>query len=81
MLYKVPLILSPQPEGGFTVTSPVLPELITEGDTVAEALANVQDAWAAVVESYQELGRSLPPNMQLSDVTGPLWLETLVTAP
>ena len=81
MLYKVPLILSPQPEGGFTVTSPVLPELITEGDTVAETLANVQDALAAVVESYQDLGRSLPSNTQLSDVTGPLWLETLVTAP
>jgi antitoxin HicB len=36
---------------------------------------------AAVVESYQDLGRSLPSNTQLSDVTGPLWLETLVTAP
>jgi antitoxin HicB len=80
MLYKVPLILSPQPEGGFTVTSPVLPELVTEGDTVAEALANVQDALAAVVESYQDLGRSLPPNTQLSEVTGPVWLETVVTA-
>ena len=81
MLYKVPLILSPQPEGGCTVTAPVLPELLTEGDTVAEALADVQDALAAVVESSQELGRSLPPNTQLSNVTGPLWLETLVTAP
>jgi hypothetical protein len=33
------LILIAQPEGGYTVTSPVLPELITEGDTVDEALA------------------------------------------
>lgn len=57
MLYKVPLLLSPQPEGGFTVTSPVLPELVTEGDTVAEALTNAQDALAAVVEAYQDLGR------------------------
>ena len=60
MLYKVPLLLSPQPEGGFTVTSPLLPELITEGDTVDEALANVKDALTAVIETYQELGRSLP---------------------
>jgi antitoxin HicB len=80
MLYKGPLILSPQLEGGFTVASPVLPDLVTEGDTVAEALANVQDALAAVVESYQDLDRPLPPNTQLSDVTGPLWLETVVTA-
>jgi antitoxin HicB len=55
MLYKVPLILSPQPEGGFTVTSPLLPELVTEGDTIAEVMVNVQDALAAVVETYQDL--------------------------
>ena len=60
MLYKVPLLLEPQPEGGFTVTSPLFPELVTEGDTVEDALANVQDAFAAVVEIYCDLGRPLP---------------------
>lgn len=59
MLYKVPLVLTPQPEGGYTVTSPLLPELITEGDTVEEALANVRDALTAVIEAYRDLGRSL----------------------
>jgi antitoxin HicB len=66
-LYKVPLLLSPQSEGGFTVTSPLLPELVTEGDTVEEALANVQDALAAVVEAYENLGRVLPANMRVTD--------------
>jgi antitoxin HicB len=56
MLWKIPLVLSPQPEGGFTVTSPLLPELITEGDTAEEALANVHDALAAVVEAYEDIG-------------------------
>jgi antitoxin HicB len=37
-------MLTAQPEGGYTVTSPALPELLTEGDTVHEALANVKDA-------------------------------------
>jgi antitoxin HicB len=60
MLYKLPLILSPQPEGGFTVTSPMLPELVTEGDTFNEALANAQNALAAVIEVYQDLGIPLP---------------------
>jgi len=60
MLYKVPLILAPQPEGGFTVTSPLLPELVTEGDTVDEALRNAEDAWAAVIEAHKDLGRTLP---------------------
>jgi antitoxin HicB len=60
MNYKIPLILAPQPEGGYTVTSPLLAELLTEGDTVEEALANVKDALAAVVEVSRDLGRSLP---------------------
>jgi antitoxin HicB len=81
MLLKVPLVLAPQPEGGFTVTSPVLPELVTEGDTIEEALVNVRDALAAVVEAYQDLGRPLPQNAQLVDANGPVWLETVVSTP
>lgn len=44
MIVKIPLVLDPQPDGAYTVTSPLLPELITEGDTVAEALANAEVA-------------------------------------
>ena len=60
MHYKMPLVLTPQPEGGYTVTSPLLPELITEGDSLDEALENVKDAIAAVIELYQDQVRSLP---------------------
>jgi antitoxin HicB len=59
-IYKIPLVLTAQPEGGYTVTSPLLAELLTEGDTIEEALAHVQDALAAVVELYEDLGKSLP---------------------
>ena len=55
-VYKVPLVLTPRVEGGYTVTSPVLPELVTEGDTVEEALAHVEDAIQAVLELYDDLG-------------------------
>jgi antitoxin HicB len=61
MLRRIPLLFTPQPEGGFVVTSPVLPELITEGDSLKEAYANVPDALAAVIELYSEQGRTLPP--------------------
>jgi antitoxin HicB len=81
MLYKIPLVLTPQPEGGFTVTSPLLPELITEGDTADEALEHVRDALAAVIETYQDLGRPLPPNVEQNQTAGPVWLETVVAAP
>jgi antitoxin HicB len=81
MLYKLPLILSPQPEGGYTVTSPVLPELVTEGDTMEEVLANVRDALAAVIEAYEDLGRPIPQNLQRINGQEPVWLETVVSAP
>ncbi len=57
---KIPLTLEPQPEGGYTVTSPVLPELITEGNTVEEVLENVQDCFAVVLDIYEDMDRSLP---------------------
>ena len=64
MEYKVPLVMTPQPEGGYTVTSPVLPELVTEGETLSDALHNAKDALAAVIELYEEDGRSLPRNIR-----------------
>ena len=56
MIARIPLVLDPQPEGGYTVTSPLLPELITEGETVSEALANAEDAFAAVMEIHEDRG-------------------------
>ena len=81
MNYRIPLILAPQPEGGHTVTSPLLPELVTEGDSLDEALANVKDALAAVIETYRDLGRRLPINAQIQDPAAPFWFEAVVAAP
>lgn len=79
MIYKVPLILTPQPEGGYTVTSPILPELITEGDTAEEALHNANDALEAVIECYVDSGRALPSGVAQNGSNGPVWLETLIS--
>jgi len=72
------LIFAPQPEGGYTVTSPILPELITEGDSLEEALANVRDAFAAVAELYEEQGRKLPSGIELPASGELIWADTLV---
>jgi antitoxin HicB len=80
-LYKLPLVLDPQPEGGYTVTCPILPELITEGDTVREALNNVSDALAAIIESYADLGRTIPATLRHADLDAPLWIETAFELP
>ena len=55
------LIFTPEPEEkGYTVTCKELPELITYGETLDEALKNAEDAFTAVCEAYDELGRDLP---------------------
>ncbi len=77
-LYKLPLVLDPQPEGGYTVTCPLLPELITEGDTAGEALQNVNDALTALLEAYETLGQPVPAVLQPGATDAPLWLEAVV---
>lgn len=77
MVRRIPLIFAPQPEGGYTVTSPILPELITEGDSLDAAFANVKDALAAVVELYAEEGRPLPEGVDLQD-GGLVWGDALL---
>ena len=76
--YKLPLVLAPQPEGGYTVTCPLIPEMVTEGDTVREALQNANDALAAIIEAYEDLHRPLPPVLQVTIPDAPIWLETAV---
>jgi antitoxin HicB len=53
------LTLAPAEEGGFIVTSPLDPELITEAETLEEAFENARDAAAALQESRRELAQQL----------------------
>jgi len=81
MHYKLPLVFEPQPEGGYTVTSPALPELLTEGDSVEDALENVRDALAAVIEIYRDFGKSLPSELALIEIGEPLQADLVVAVP
>lgn len=81
MIAKIPLILNPQPEGGYMVTSPWLPELITEGDTITECLAHVEDAFAAVMEIYEDKGRALQSGIFVEDADEPLSVEAIISIP
>ncbi len=81
MIARIPLVLEPQPEGGYTVTSPLLPELITEGETIPECLANAEDAFAVVLEIYEDEGRALPPIIQVDETNCSLSIEAVITVP
>lgn len=53
------LQLEVAPEGGYVVTSPINPELITEAKTVDEAFANAKDALICLARSRAALNREL----------------------
>jgi antitoxin HicB len=79
-IYKIPLVLSPQPEGGYTITCPLLPNFVTEADILEEVMPNVADSLAALIETYQDLGKPLPPILQpiATSPDSPIWTETLI---
>jgi antitoxin HicB len=56
---EIVLTLDPAEEGGYVVTSPLDPELITEAETLDEAFENARDAAAALNESRSKLAKQL----------------------
>ncbi len=58
--YNFSVVLEPQEGGGFTVLVPALPEVITEGDTEAEALAHAEEAIRLVLSYRRDQGIAIP---------------------
>jgi len=54
------VVLEPQEGGGFTVLVPALPEVVTEGDSEEEALANAEEAIRAIIEYRRDNGLQIP---------------------
>jgi antitoxin HicB len=55
------ILLQPDPdEGGFTVTVPELPGIVTQGESFEEALAMARDAIALHVEGLAADGLDVP---------------------
>jgi len=77
-IYRLPLVLEPQPEGGWTITFPILRGLITEADTVDEILPNVTDALECLIEGYEEMNLLLPEALQPVNRNAPFLTETVI---
>ena len=56
---KLVLTLERAEEGGYVVTSPLDPELITEAETIEEAFANARDAAQGLKRARVKLLRRL----------------------
>jgi antitoxin HicB len=79
-LFSIRLYLEPNPSGVYTVTSPDVPGLVTEGSTPEEILRNVQEALDVLKEAWQELGMDIPPALRPALSDRPQTIEILVAA-
>ena len=53
-------VFNPEPEGGYTVTCPSLPGLVTYGETIEEARSMARDAMEGLIEVMLEKAEALP---------------------
>jgi len=63
---KFRVIIEPDLEdGGYVVSCPSLPGCHSQGDTLEEALANIQEAIAGYVESLKKHGEPVPAEFEV----------------
>jgi antitoxin HicB len=65
--YSYTVLFEPAEEGGFVVTCPALPGLVTEGDTLEEARAMAEDAIRGYIESLQKDSLLIPADRTVKE--------------
>src|SRR4051812_5295030 len=58
--FQYTVLLEPDEAGGFTVTVPALPGIVTQGETVEEALDMARDAIGLYLEDLVADGQEIP---------------------
>ena len=61
--YLLKVEVEPLEEGGYLASCPDLQGCHAEGDTIAEALENVEDVARVIIELCMEKGLPLPPEL------------------
>jgi antitoxin HicB len=64
--YSFTVFFEPAVEGGYVVTCPALPGLVTEGDTLGEAKRMAKDAIRTYLESLRKDGEPIPSDPKFS---------------
>ena len=65
--YHFTVLFEPAEEGGYVVTCPALPGLVTEGETLEDARDMARDAIKAYLESLQKDGLPIPHDTEVRD--------------
>ncbi|MGB8507198.1 MAG: type II toxin-antitoxin system HicB family antitoxin [Pyrinomonadaceae bacterium] len=61
------VLMTPDETGGYVVTCPALPGLITEGDTLEEARERAAEAILCYIEGLEKAGESLPTDNTIAE--------------
>ena len=77
--YSFTVIYEPAEEGGYVVTCPALPAVVTQGDTLEEARAKAVDAIHLVLQSLLDHGEPVPADQATEPEPRPI-RETLTVA-
>ena len=65
--HRYTVLFEPAEEGGYVVTCPALPGLVTEGDTLEEAREMARDAILGYLESLKKDGLPIPDDIRLNE--------------
>ena len=57
---KFTVVLSPEADGGYSVTCPAVPGCVSQGDSLDEALANIREAILLCLEVRNDQALPLP---------------------
>lgn len=64
---KYPMSIYPEEEGGYTILIPDLPGCMTQGDTIEEAFANINEARELWIETvYFSQKKAIPQPSKLT---------------
>ena len=61
-VYNYTVVMTPDETGGYVVTCPSLPGLVTEGDTLEQARAMAADAVLRYLEGLEKARLPAPPD-------------------
>jgi antitoxin HicB len=62
--HRYTVVLEPLDDGGFNVHVPALPEVVTYGETEADALAMAEDAIRLAISYLIDHGEPVPPEVK-----------------
>lgn len=75
MQFEFAARFAPEPDGGYLVTFPDVPEAITQGDDLADAMASAADALGLALRGYLADGKPLPKPAARGDDLVPVPVE------